>query len=384
MSKRGRSGSGLDVLTEIAHTLSGGLFQADDDTPWTVTSSPFKCKDDVKAIFAEVVCEPTPLPELGEGAIWDNRSKRLLFLDILGCRLFRFDPNEPDSLEEHDLSKFSKSVSSVVPISESSDPTGDIVGITARDCFAIYNFKTRTAQMSTSLKSRVSANERFNDGKVDTMGRYWAGTIARDPKTNEPVHEGALYRRNLDGSVDQVLKDVAISNGLTWEQGTMYFTDTLTGQLDVLTYDEQTGAVKDRKACIEGFTFEETGLPDGHCTDNEGMLWVACFNGGMVRRFDPKTGELLAEAHVPAEGGRQVTSCAFGGDDLSELYITTAHEAMPASELESNGIPLAGALFKVTREKLQALGAVPGRSVSKWKSHSASSSCLSGTGCGIM
>jgi len=346
--------------------MGAALGQASDEPELENSSaSPFRIKDGVlpPPIMAEVACEPQPLPELGEGAIWDERSQKLLFLDIMGSRLFRFDPMD-GSLEDHPLAP--PAVSSVVPLSDSCDRTGDIVGITLKEGFATYNFKTKQV-VKLPNNPTVADRERFNDGKVDTMGRYWAGTIARD-SNNNPVHEGALYRRDLDGSVVKVLKGVAISNGLSWDKdGTMYFTDTLTGKIDRLTYDDKTGEVKDRTPCIEGFNFETTGLPDGHCIDSEGMLWVACFNGGMVRRFNPKTGEVVAEVHIPAEGGRQVTSCAFGGDDLSDLYITTAHEFMPASELAKEGIPRAGALFRVPSKKLKELGGnVSGTAAFRW------------------
>merc|ERR1719440_98975 len=100
-SIRGRAGSGADVLYDIANTLSLGFLEGSADASWKITATPFKrevvddtLQADVNAVFAEVVCQPSPLPELGEGAIWDDRSQRLLFLDILGSRLFRFNPKE--------------------------------------------------------------------------------------------------------------------------------------------------------------------------------------------------------------------------------------------------------------------------------------------------
>lgn len=357
----GDSGSGTDVWNDILHTVTlGFLGEASEE----VAALPFKIKDGVLPfpLEAEVACQPQPLPELGEGAIWDERSGRLLFLDILGSRLFRFDPKQPADLEEHSLAEFSSAVSSVVPLSDSCDKTGDVVGVTLREGFATYNFRRKQL---TSLPNNpdVAERERFNDGKVDTKGRYWAGTIARD-SSDTPVYQGALYRRDLNGSVVKVLEDVAVSNGLSWDKdGTMYFTDTWAGTVDKLSYDMESGEVSGRTPCIEGFDFDTTGLPDGHCMDAEGMLWVACFNGGRVLRFDPKTGELLAEVHLPAEAGLQVTSCTFGGDALKDLYITTAHEGTPVSELP----PLAGALFIVSGEKLKELGGKPyGVPASRW------------------
>merc|ERR1712187_687351 len=90
------------------------------------------------------------------------------------------------------------------------------------------------------------------------------------------------------------------------------------------------------------------------------MIWVACFNGACARRFNPQTGELVAEVRVPKKVGTQVTSVAFGGEGLGDLYLTTAHEHVPVSDLEAQGIPLAGALLVVPRSKLESIKASHG------------------------
>ena len=144
--------------------------------------------------------------------------------------------------------------------------------------------------------------------------------------------------------MEEILRPVSISNGVAWtaDAKTMYYTDTPTAQVDALDYDVATGQVSNRRPCITGFVFEETGFPDGCAIDSEGMLWVARFNGGCAGRYDPATGKLLAEARMPAEAGRQVTSVAFGGDGLGDLYLTTAHEGQDAAAAAAAGLPLAG------------------------------------------
>lgn len=143
----------------------------------------------------------------------------------------------------------------------------------------------------------------------------------------------------------------------------MYYTDTQQGRVDALDYDASTGEVKNRRPCITGFAFDSTGFPDGCTIDSEGMLWVARFNGGCAGRYNPSSGELLAEARVPATAGRQVTSVAFGGDGLGDLYLTTAHENKTVEEMVSAGFPHAGCLFRVTQADLAKIGAAPGQPV---------------------
>lgn len=312
----------------------------------------------VPTVEAAVVVQ---LPaELGEGTLWDARSQQLLWVDIMRARLYRFDPNSGVN-EEHDLSAYSKFVSSVVPLREADDPTGDFVALTLGEGFAVYNFRERSLRILPGNPS-LGENERFNDGKVSPTGSYWAGTIARDA-TGQPIGKGGLYRRNLDGSVDKVVEEVAISNGLSWHSDcrTFYHTDTPNGTVDAWDYDVVTGAITNRRPCIEHFDFQTTGFPDGHAQDIEGMLWVARFNGGRVGRYDPKTGALLAEVTFPETAGKQITSVAFGGADLGDMYISTAHEGVTAETAAEQGLPEAGCLFRVTREALTVVGGAAGK-----------------------
>lgn len=304
--------------------------------------------------------------ELGEGSIWDTRSKKLLWLDIPNAKVYRFDP-ESGSNEEYDLSGSSKFVTSIVPISPEDDPSGNKVGLTLGEGFAVYDFAEKAVTVLPGNPA-VAERERFNDGKVDPAGRYWAGTIARD-ESGEPVNKAFLYRRNEDGSITKILEPVTISNGIVWTKdgSTMYYNDTPNARVDAFNYDKSTGEVTGRRPVVTGFVFNTTGFPDGSTIDSEDMLWVARFNGGCAGRYNPKTGDLLAEVRVPASAGKQVTSVAFGGEGLGDLYLTTAHEGQSAEEAAKEGKPQAGCLFRVTRAELEKIGAVPGQPVGMWR-----------------
>lgn len=287
---------------------------------------------------------------LGEGSLWDSRSKKLLWLDILGAKLFRFDPSTGQN-EEFDLSSHSTAVSSVVPIAE--DASGDTVALTTREGFAVYNFRSQQLDLLGVPEPGVKEGERFNDGKVDPLGCYWAGTLCRDASEEIVPKAAKLYRRYGDGAVKMVMEELSISNGLVWSKDgqTMYYIDTPSAQIDAMDFNA--GEVSNRRAVVKGFDFETTGFPDGCAIDLEDRLWVARFNGGACGCYDPKTGKMLAEVRVPKEAGRQVTSAAFGGEDLQDLYLTTAREGF--DEAKGKDFPLAGSLFVVPAAKLQEI-----------------------------
>ncbi len=177
----------------------------------------------------------------------------------------------------------------------------------------------------------------MNDGKCDRSGRFWAGTTAVD----EQGSTGALYRLDKNGEVATVLLDVKLSNGLGWspDDQIFYYIDSLTQQVDAFSHDPETGRIFDRRNVVT--IPESEGTPDGLTVDAEGHIWVALWGGSAVRRYSPR-GKLEAEVRFPVT---QVTSCVFGGDDLADLYVTSATHGLAQLELDRQ--PHAGALFVV-------------------------------------
>jgi sugar lactone lactonase YvrE len=151
---------------------------------------------------------------------------------------------------------------------------------------------------------------------------------------------GALYRLDLDGRVHTMLRDITISNGLDWSDDgrLMYYIDTPTRSIDVLEFDVATGAIANRRSLVRVPRGE--GWPDGLTLDADGYIWVALWSGGAVRRYAPD-GRLDRVLPVPAT---HPTSCAFGGPDLGDLYVTTAATALTPEERLRQ--PLAGGLFR--------------------------------------
>ncbi len=150
-----------------------------------------------------------------------------------------------------------------------------------------------------------------------------------------------------------MLRDVTISNGLDWTEdgGRMYYIDTPTKSIDVFDFDAASGAIANRRSLVQ--VPDRQGFPDGMTLDAEGGIWVAFWGGGVVRRYTPD-GALDREIRLPVT---QPTSCAFGGRDLRDLYITTA--ATTLSPEERSRQPHAGGVFRC-RPGVQGQGRRPG------------------------
>jgi len=177
---------------------------------------------------------------------------------------------------------------------------------------------------------------RMNDGKCDSHGRFWAGTMAYDLTPGA----AALYRLNTDCTAEVVVEPVTLSNGIGWspDDRLMYYIDSTTQRLDVFDFDAPSGELRGRRTVAQ--IPQGKGMPDGLTIDADGCIWVALWGGGAVWRFTPDGREdLLIELPVS-----QVTSCSFGGTDLSDLYITSAAAGLSEEQLAKE--PHAGALFR--------------------------------------
>jgi sugar lactone lactonase YvrE len=193
---------------------------------------------------------------------------------------------------------------------------------------------------------------RFNDGKCDSHGRFWAGTM----DDAEKERSGAFYRLDADLSCTRLFGGVGISNGLAWspDDKYLYYIDTPTRRVDAFDFDPETGGLSNRRVAFE--VPLGMGFPDGMTVDEEGMLWVALWMGWGLGRWDPSSGRLLEKVDVPVA---RTSCCAFGGRALDKLYITTASIGVAgAGGEEAAGQPHAGALF-VYEPGLKGAASVP-------------------------
>lgn len=178
---------------------------------------------------------------------------------------------------------------------------------------------------------------RFNDGAVDSHGRFWAGAM-NDPKIQSPQAEGALFRLDPDLTLHQMLAPVTIPNGIGWNAAndTMYFTDSPTGKIFAFDFDAATGAISNRRV---HFDIGDSLEPDGFAIDVEGCLWSAIYGGSKVVRISPE-GKVIGQIDLPT---RNPTCPAFVG---TELFITSAKDDRDDEKLPQS-VRYGGRLFRV-------------------------------------
>lgn len=175
-------------------------------------------------------------------------------------------------------------------------------------------------------------HNRMNDGRCDRAGRFWCGSMNPDSGRAE----GSLYVLDAALRCHRVQGGYFTPNGIAWslDDRTMYIADTRRGRIDAFDYDADAGEIGARR------TFADLGAlpggPDGACVDAEGLLWSAQFDGGCLIRYDAQ-GRMERVVRLPVT---KPTSCAFGGRDYRELFVTTATRGMSASQLAAE--PLAG------------------------------------------
>ena len=265
--------------------------------------------------------------QVGEGPLWDEEQQVLYWVDILSSLLYIYDP----ATGENRALDVGRHVGTVV-----TRASGGLM-LAVQNGFASFDLETQELTLIANPEAHITGN-RFNDGKCDPAGRFWAGTMAYE----NPTNQGSLYRLDTDLSVHKIFGDVAISNGIIWslDHTTMYYIDTLRKNVRAFDYDVETGDISNERVIIN--VPEEIGMPDGMAIDNEGMLWVAHYGGSCVSRWNPNTAQFLLKIDLPVT---QVTACAFGGQNLDILFITSAAQELDAAELARQ--PLAGGLFSI-------------------------------------
>ncbi len=263
---------------------------------------------------------------LGEGPSWNESTQQLYWVDIEGGAVHVYDPATGND-RRIDVGQMA---GCVVP-----RRSGGVL-VTLQNGIHALDLETERLELLLDPEPSLPEN-RFNDGKCDSRGRLWAGTT----RVSHDQPSGALYCLDTDLTCHRRLTDIWISNGLAWtaDDRTMYFIDSPTSRVVAFDFEVETGTIANQRTVIEIPAGQ--GGPDGMTIDEEGMLWIALWDGWRVTRWDPRTGKLIAEIPVPVA---RPTSCVFGGPGLDELYITSASTRMPAAELARQ--PLAGGIFR--------------------------------------
>lgn len=260
--------------------------------------------------------------QLAEGPVWDGARHRLLWVDILAGLVLtgRLDDGLVTVTERR---AFGEPVGAVLP----ADDGRLAVAGRERILFASPDGGVEPGPLVVPHGAR----SRTNDAAVDPAGRLLVGTHPLDDG------DGPEALVQVDGPAVRTLDDdLLLSNGLCWspDGGTLYSVDTLTSTVWARDYDVATGATGPRRAHLS-----PGGMPDGMCADAEGLLWIAFWGEGLVRRFD-RAGAVVDTVAVDAP---HTSSVAFAGDDLGTLVITTAREGLDGNALAA--APASGALF---------------------------------------
>ena len=265
---------------------------------------------------------------LAEGPVWDEVKQLICWIDILNGELHQFSPHS----KKHSTIALHQMIGAFALCSD-----GNLI-VVVQNGFAFVDRKNGAIKMISDPEIHLTGN-RFNDGKCDPAGRFWAGTMS----LLETPAVGAVYMMDNDLSVTQKIPSVSISNGMAWNMDAtiFYFIDSPARCVEAYDFDLETGQICNRRIVVQ--VPEADGFPDGMTIDEDGMLWIAHWGGWQVARWNPANGEKLLSYKLPVE---KITSCTFGGEGLKDMYITSAKVGLTEEELKEQ--PLAGSLFVIT------------------------------------
>ena len=263
---------------------------------------------------------------LGEAPLWDSEANQLLWLDLREGTLQVGTP-ESGAVSQYQLPQRATSIVRRLQ--------GGLL-LTTETGFGVM--QSPSEQITLLDIPRVCPQGcRFNDGKCDTEGRFWVGTLALDGSPGR----GCLYRLDPDGSVITAATGMHISNGIGWgpDNKRMYVTDSGARTIYQYDFDSRSGSIENRRVYYEHD--DETAVPDGLCVDEDGFVWTALWEGWQVLRLDPD-GAVASAIDLPVP---KPTSCAFGGEDMRTLFVTSARTGLSNSALEQ--APLSGSAFSI-------------------------------------
>jgi sugar lactone lactonase YvrE len=259
---------------------------------------------------------------LGECPLWDEREQMLWWVDSRWPAVKRLDPASGAVMML------------VLPVVVGSIAFRERGGLLAATKSGIHFLDPASGALEARANPEAHLPEnRFNDGRCDRQGRFWAGTmcdVRRDPT-------GSLYRFEADMTCIKLRNTIIIPNGLAFSPDgrTMYFADTNRHAIWAYDYDPASGAAVNERV----FADTGSGRPDGSCVDAQGCLWNAEYGAWRLVRYTP-AGKVDRVIEVPVANP---TCCCFGGEDLATLYITTATQRLAPEDLARQ--PLAGSLL---------------------------------------
>lgn len=256
---------------------------------------------------------------LGESPLWHPARRSCFWVDIEKHRIYEYSWLNK-KVKCYDVGKRI----SLIVRGEGSYLIVGVQGGVGR-----FNLDTRQLSIITDLSENWQTH-RCNDGICDNKGALWISTMAFD----HTQQMGCVYRVAPFGLMEKKIAQVYISNGMAWslDNDHLYYIDSATREVRSYLYNTETSGLLLEKTVVR--IPDKLGLPDGMTIDAEGKLWIALFGGYGVGRFDVDTGEMIQFIEIPVA---KVTSCAFVGDELDLMLITTAGGRMtPTSSAHSS------------------------------------------------
>lgn len=276
------------------------------------------------AVTADLILDTKS--DLGEGPVWSVEDQVLYWVDIHEGDVHIYNPADGSDR----VINTGKQCGTVV-----RRASGGLM-VALEDGFA--SLDPATGEVQHICNPETKPDMRWNDGKCDPGGRFWAGSLGA--AESEPI--GTLWALEADMSTSAKIESLTIPSGIVWtsDQKTMYYIDTPTMTVDAYDYDVETGNITNRRVAVT--VAEEDGWPDGMTIDAEDMIWVAHWGGARVNRYNPATGEKIQQVDVPSP---QTTAPALGGPDLTHMYITSASHGLDEETLAK--YPHAGGVFMI-------------------------------------
>ena len=270
---------------------------------------PVQCVADVGAV-------------LGEGPVWVAREQALYWVDIKGLKVFRLDSNGERKTWDTPFR-----ICSLAPRRAGGFIAGSEHG------FAVVELESARFEIIVDPETHLPGN-RFNDGKLDRAGRFWAGTM----DDSEQSSTGSLYRLDAGHSWQRFDEGYHVTNGPAFSSdGRIMYHNDSARQL-TYAFDLDGEGVPSNRRVFARYG-EGDGYPDGMTVDAENCLWIAFWDGWCLRRYSPE-GNCLELIGLPVQ---KPTSCAFGGREMRQLYVTSA--SIGLTDQERSGQPCAGGLF---------------------------------------
>ena len=259
---------------------------------------------------------------LGEGPLWHPTENKLYWLDIHQGMVLAYNLSDNKYRVVYE-----------------GEPVG---GMTLQDDGSLLFLMTagkigvwRKGKLNivSQITDEYERGRRFNDAIADPVGRVFTGSFSMDDKT------GRLYRINTDCSYEVLAENVKVPNGMAFSKGRkhLYFTETRAWKIHIFDYSEETGGLSHKRTFIDVPRDEKEGRADGLTIDEDGYLWSARFDGGIIVRYNP---DGIEETRIPIPTSK-VTSLTFGGENLEDLFITTASGNIISDDY------MAGALLKL-------------------------------------